>query len=77
MEGQRVSVDGSQAGQLGHRISKDGSQGYTVGRTRSYSAEGPSLGRRASTTITEGLLPSVTEGEAATVTEQEVLDFFS
>ena len=76
MDGQRLSVDGSQAGLYGHRISKDGSQGYAVGRTRSHSVEAPSLRHRPSTTLTEGLLPSVTEGEATSVPEQEVPSFF-
>lgn len=57
---EQKTPDGSQAGRLCHRLSKESLGEHLV-----------FLGRNASTTNTEGLLPSVTESEPA-CPEQEV-----
>ena len=67
-----ASVDGSQAGRGGHRLSRESSGANPLPLSGRHSLEVPSIGRKASTTITEGLLPSVTESEAPLVPEQEV-----
>ena len=69
----RASIDGSQAGRGCHRLSRESSSGNPAPLSCRPSLDAPSIGRKASTTITEGLLPSVTESEALLVHEQAVL----
>lgn len=55
------SPNGSPVGRLGHRLSRESLGAHNVSLGCGPSLEIPSLGRFASTTITEGLLASVTE----------------
>lgn len=71
------SVDGSQAGRVSHRLSRESSGANPLPLSCRQSLEAPSLGRRASTTITEGLLASVTESETPLMPEQQVCKFLS
>lgn len=76
----RVSSDGSQGGcdslwlprPSCHRLSRESSGANHLPLSCRQSLEAPSIGRKASTTVTEGLLPSVTESHAPLVPEQEV-----
>ena len=67
------SGDDSQAGRGCHRLSRESSSGNPLPLSCRQSLDAPSIGQKASTTITEGLLPSVTESEAPLLHEQEVL----
>ena len=68
----RASSDGSQGGRGSHRLSRESSGANPLPLSCRHSLEAPSIGRKASTTVTEGLLPSVTESNAPPVPEQEV-----
>ena len=70
-EGQRASVDGSQAGRV-HRLSRESSGAHPLPLSCRESLDNPSLCLKASTTITDGLLPSVTESDTPLLPEQEV-----
>lgn len=63
--------EGSQVGRLGHRLSRESLGAHNVSLGCRPSLENPFLAKHASTTITEGLLASVTESEPL-CPEQEV-----